>query len=465
MPRLTAVRPALGRSSAGAALSADGPPAIDATPAKSRAPRILKIVRRFGSARTSADVLRRPEPEALPTGRTLTDMPPMNMPLLTLCAAALAPAPAFTQVTVVDSANGPGAHFTSISAAIAAAGDGETIVVRPGLTGTYAESLSIDSLDLTLTSASAAPIQLEGSLDIRNLDASQTVAVVGFDVGSPAVGRGLTVSDCTGAVWIENTDAEAGGTGEGFPALWIARSTAVTVVDGFFENVDPLVGAPGLLVDDGSVVAFYGSTAKEHTVEADSCSASPALLVDANSDLSAFDSTVVGGACILTDQSIAFVPAAVRVNSMSSAVLQNCEVIPGMAFGFDGIDVVGEVGAQVEFPEGENRFVEAPVAVVAGDTLSIEVTGVAGDLAIVAFALGASTTPLPASVLTLPLDSPQVITNLILGGDGQATIDIPTAAPLGAPALDVFLQCGHLAGFAFAFGRPTITTLLATDPQ
>ena len=40
---------------------------------------------------------------------------------------------------IVDQQNGPGTHFTTIGAAVAAAVDGDTIVVR---TGTYVESVT-----------------------------------------------------------------------------------------------------------------------------------------------------------------------------------------------------------------------------------------------------------------------------------------------------------------------------------
>src|SRR4029077_1951436 len=51
-------------------------------------------------------------------------VPPMMIPLVLVAC--------LPTIWIVDSANGPGAHFTDLPAAIAAAASGDTLVVRAG---------------------------------------------------------------------------------------------------------------------------------------------------------------------------------------------------------------------------------------------------------------------------------------------------------------------------------------------
>lgn len=90
--------------------------------------------------------------------------------------AALTPA----QTYVVDAANGPGAHFTNLWAAVAAVPDGAVLAVRPGL---YAGP-TIQGKGLTIlgeTGARLVPV-VGVVVRIENLAAAQHVVVRGFQL-------------------------------------------------------------------------------------------------------------------------------------------------------------------------------------------------------------------------------------------------------------------------------------------
>lgn len=109
-----------------------------------------------------------------------------------LVLAALVSAPA-AQTFVVDAANGPGAHFTTISAAIAAVPDGAVLRILPGL---YHESLTIQGKSLTLLGEGG---EVRGStLAIAGLQPHQSVHVDLLRLGSSQTFVQLT--NCQGHV-------------------------------------------------------------------------------------------------------------------------------------------------------------------------------------------------------------------------------------------------------------------------
>lgn len=108
---------------------------------------------------------------------------------------------------VVDGRGGTGSDFTTIQAAVTAATDGDTILVR---TGTYQEHVRIDGKALELVGLQS-PIIFGRSatpgpcLEIVNLPAGGACAVRGFAItrilGTP--GEGLRLANNQGRVWLE----------------------------------------------------------------------------------------------------------------------------------------------------------------------------------------------------------------------------------------------------------------------
>lgn len=117
-------------------------------------------------------------------------MPQAFRSILTLAVLVSAPA---AQTFLVDAANGPGAHFTTISAAIAAVPEGAVLRILPGL---YQESLVIVGKSLTLLGEGG---EVRGStLAISGLQSHQSVLVDGLRLG--ATQTYTQVQNCRGAV-------------------------------------------------------------------------------------------------------------------------------------------------------------------------------------------------------------------------------------------------------------------------
>lgn len=115
---------------------------------------------------------------------------------LTLLASTL---PAHAGVHVVDQAAGPGSDFTAVQAAVDAALDGDTILVRDG---TYMPFV-IDGKALTVVAdGPGVLVQTNASTPtilVRNLPDGGSLLVRGFRTNF-----GVSIVDCAGAVWFDD---------------------------------------------------------------------------------------------------------------------------------------------------------------------------------------------------------------------------------------------------------------------
>lgn len=111
--------------------------------------------------------------------------------------AALLAARARAGVLVVD-ASGAGDH-TTLNAAIAAAAEGDTLLVKPILPSGAYPSATIDGKSLRLVAdvPDGTRIGVDDFIRVRNLAAGQQVVLRGFS-SSTAV-----LSNCAGSIWIE----------------------------------------------------------------------------------------------------------------------------------------------------------------------------------------------------------------------------------------------------------------------
>jgi hypothetical protein len=165
--------------------------------------------------------------------------------LLASCAFVLT-APSLTSgVLVVDDAPGPGVTHTNLSAAITAAADGDTILVRPGLHGI----VFIDGKSLTIVADGSPRPSIFGNLLVRNLTATQHVVLRGFDNIGVTLGLpGLRILDCAGAVFVEDcsfdsTDGQGQGGGTITAAVQVERSARVVFTRCALEAKDSVTQA------------------------------------------------------------------------------------------------------------------------------------------------------------------------------------------------------------------------------
>jgi len=165
---------------------------------------------------------------------------PLSLVLGVLVLGTLAsPSPALAslgRVWVVDAASGPGTDFTTIQAAVDAAVDGESVLVRPG---NYA-GFAIVGKDVDVV-ADGGPVAVAG-FELRNLPSGGALVVRGLQ-STGVAGAGASIIDCAGDVVVEACTL-VGADGDGAFAS---------------PNFDPS-GAPGAFVDGSTRVAFARTT-------------------------------------------------------------------------------------------------------------------------------------------------------------------------------------------------------------
>jgi hypothetical protein len=108
-------------------------------------------------------------------------------------------------VLVVDDLPGPGVDFTSIQAAVNAAGPTDVIRVRPGSYSAFA----IDGKSVSLM-ADAGTATASGESEIRNLASHQRVSIRGLDFDSD-IGTALVAFSNAGSLWLDACDVTTSG--------------------------------------------------------------------------------------------------------------------------------------------------------------------------------------------------------------------------------------------------------------
>lgn len=166
--------------------------------------------------------------------------------MLRLLSAFLLASSALAQggpIVVVDAANGPGANFIDVQAAVLAAPEGSVLVVRPGL---YAP-VTIDGKGVTVVADSSFTIQ--GSLVVQNTQAQQRVLVRGFVLGG--YGNNVRLTNAAGPVTLDAVGQTMQSHGWGQSGLVVDGCQQVAV-----RNVTVLGAAyaPACVVTNSSVV-------------------------------------------------------------------------------------------------------------------------------------------------------------------------------------------------------------------
>jgi hypothetical protein len=185
-----------------------------------------------------------------------------------LAALALTATASAQHVWTVDAALGPGSDFQDLPAAVAAAADGDTLIVRSGW---YSE-LVLDNKALTVAALPGTSMWIFGA-KVLNLDAQKEVLLVNLAVAS-LDGTGLLVSADAGEVLVDGCSlVGANGpntysTGWGFPGVEVFDSARVTLTgctltggDGRDYATRPWAyggGGDGGYIHGDSEVALYG---------------------------------------------------------------------------------------------------------------------------------------------------------------------------------------------------------------
>lgn len=232
--------------------------------------------------------------------------------LLVALAGLLLPRPVNAGVITV----GPsGADFTSIQAAVDAAADGDTILVRPDPLGYTAFSVNGKALALVADGTVVAR-----SCQIQNVALGATTSLSGFTLADPAGYPGvLQVISCAGSIRIESLNSIVGG----LPTrASVTNSSDVAFVRatvfglGGASTFQP--GTPGLDVDH-STIALYDCT------------------VGGGPGASGFLGAAGGGAGLQAANSFVFAShVAFTGGNGGNGGCSNCGVIPGCPTGGGG---------------------------------------------------------------------------------------------------------------------------------
>ncbi len=164
-------------------------------------------------------------------------------------------------VHVVAPAPGPGVDFTSLAAAVAAAQDGDSVLVR---SGAYA-GFGLNGKALAVTADAGAQVQVSGSVFIVGLAPYEHVSLHGLQLDAGEFSAAVTVQNCAGPVWLEGctlrgfTVAEATLFDNGTQGLVVQDAASVVVSACTLAGGAALRGEPALLAQDSGVHVF-GST-------------------------------------------------------------------------------------------------------------------------------------------------------------------------------------------------------------
>ena len=155
-----------------------------------------------------------------------------------LCALTLVPCVG-ADVLVVDDDPGPGVDHGTLELAIAAAGDGDTIVLRSGV---Y-RGFSVVAKDLVVTADAGATVEIRGSIAVWNVDEPRSFVLHGVVVRTDEPRTALEVQDSSGPVWIQ--DCEIHGFGRPSPAGFVSRHAVEALRSRLVIEGSTLVGGDG----------------------------------------------------------------------------------------------------------------------------------------------------------------------------------------------------------------------------
>ena len=214
----------------------------------------------------------------------------------------------YAGVVVVDASNGPGADFTQLAPAIAAASNGDTLLIRPG---NYSGSFTIDGKSLDLVGEPNATVPAIGPLVVKNLAAGQRVLLQSLEFTAAnsfmLPTKTLTASHCAGHLTIDRCRIALGSDDlvlDHCQEVVISRCEIVGADQflAFFFEIPTGAGlratSSRVAIHDSLVLGGNGSQGAEGFAFDElvpSGSGAPALRVSGGSELSIVGSQLQGG--------------------------------------------------------------------------------------------------------------------------------------------------------------------------
>lgn len=364
------------------------------------------------------------------------------LPFLLAPAALAALAPAQTTYTV-QFGGGPGIDFPSLPPAVAAAADGDTILVLPSPFLVGAEPFTTSKGLTILGVGGAVPIGSSPSnpFVVQDLPAGSTFRMEGFE--NPFLGAVyFRIEDCAGQVHLEDLRADE----PTFPfpseaSFGISNSHSVVLrgIQNFGSPAVSITGSTALLSS-----CFFGGIASNSGLLAED---SEVVLVDSflESPLPGFQPS---GYCVRTTQTnlailgdgdsqlIGHIGSAVETTGGS--VRQHPAVNLASAAGF--AEIAGTAAVQVDTFSSVWCGQADP-----GAPLELEISGAPGALAILALGVPSPLTNGPLGLIGIDTGAPIFFlpgTTLDAAGRGAISVGIPASAPGGVALAVQPIQIG-----------------------
>lgn len=403
----------------------------------------------------------------------------MRFPAPSVCALLIgvSVSGAQTLLTVDDDLS---ADFASIDAAVAAAPEGSTILVRQGVYGAF----SVTDKALSIVAEAGAYVYVFGSTNLSTLAAGKTLVLRGLNLTNNNVTEVLTVEDCAGTVWLEDLAVESTG------APFVPGEAAARIEDSVVvlsrcriepaPTTAPALVPPAALLARSSQLHLFETTVTGAPGGHDLASSGPggAALVLEEGFLLAAASTLQGGQGGLAGNTLFGCSGQVSggggpglVVSGGEAHLLGGALAGGSGGAALGSCTVGSQGQPVELSGGTLESVSWPAhgfsvtsPVRASAASSATFQGGAGELAWVIFSDSATALFLPQVLGTLVLDLPLgILPAGTLDPSGQARLPLAPALPSGAPSQRFLLQSLFLdpANGAFTLSTPSALVVLA----
>lgn len=397
-------------------------------------------------------------------------LPSLAMNLLLAGALGAAQTP---RVLVVDAELGPGAHFASVGAALAAAVDGDVVLVRPAA---YDEDLELADKGLTLVAAPGPTRPVLGGLVVRRVPGGSRVSVRGFELRLDQFST-LAVEECAGPVWLEDVRVVHD------PGTNFANGMRVVDSEAFVLTRSSLAvpwqnSGPSLWVERSSVQVFdsrlTGADARDQLFSHGEPGGAALWVLDGRAFLSGV--TLEGGAggdilspiCALRGGNGG---PGLLVSGQSRVERQDCTLVPGAggtSCGTDGLPgepMIVEGGVVRALPGSARGCRLEPVGALGKDTTAV-LSGRPGELALLLVsphAALASSAPLFQGRLLLgaPLRIP--FSALVpASGELRLTFRIPRA--LGPEARTLHAQGLFLDPAGLVLSSPSTQVVLGAHP-
>jgi len=303
-------------------------------------------------------------------------------------ASLFAPLALAQTVHVVDADSGPGADFADIHAAVAAAADGDVLLVRAGEYSAF----QLDGKGLTIQAEPGAAV-LASQYVVKNLGPAQRVRIRGIDTNGGGVQPpSIALLDNLGPVWIEDVETVVFPQAFFSGGLLVSDCTSVVVVRSVFTPPFLITGG-AVQIASSNVLMF--DCAIEGGLDGNTVDGHPGVLL-VDGFLGLFGSSVQGGAggggpffCGNGGDGIHLTGTAPALRLVDSTVAGGPSE-DGCSGGVDGLDLRVDAGTVVN-ASGLARSVEITSPHRDDEAATATYSGVPGDLVFALF----SGRPLP----------------------------------------------------------------------